>query len=158
MKRVFGLTVLLISTYVFELLFLYPGNIVDEISYYKPTSQISVTNTTIYNEDIDHYYKVLKQLKEADFESLDKSITRNGGNLIEDYSKSIDLLISEININLLFHNFTKFKESNNYDHCYYFTPTEGRILVFPSHLQHHVLKNKSKEDRISVSFNIKLRK
>ena len=113
MKRVFGLTVLLISTYVFELLFLYPGNIVDEISYYKPTSQISVTNTTIYNEDIDHYYKVLKQLKEADFESLDKSITRNDGNLIEDYSKSIDLLISEININLLFHNFTKFKESNN---------------------------------------------
>ena len=113
MKRVFGLTVLLISTYVFELLFLYPGNIVDEISYYKPTSQISVTNTTIYNEDIDHYYKVLKQLKEADFESLDKSITQNDGNLIEDYSKSIDLLISEININLLFHNFTKFKESNN---------------------------------------------
>ena len=113
MKRVFGLTVLLISTYVFELLFLYPGNIVDEISYYKPTSQISVTNTTIYNEDIDHYYKVLKQLKEADFESLDKSITRNDGNLIEDYSKSIEVLISEININLLFHNFTKFKESNN---------------------------------------------
>ena len=94
MKRVFVLTVLLISTYVFELLFLYPGNIVDEISYYKPRSQISVTNTTIYNEDIDHYYKVLKQLKEADFESLDKSINQNGENLIEDYSKSIDLLIS----------------------------------------------------------------
>ena len=71
MKRVFWLTVLLISTYVFELLFLYPGNIVDEVSYYKPTSQISVTNTTIYNKDIDHYYKIVKQLKEADFESLD---------------------------------------------------------------------------------------
>ena len=113
MKRVFGLTVLLISTYVFELLFLYPGNIVDEVSYYKPTSQISVTNTTIYNKDIDHYYKIVKQLKEADFDSLDKSITRNDGDLIEDYSKSIELLISEININLLFHNFTKFKESNN---------------------------------------------
>ena len=82
MKRVFWLTVLLISTYVFELLFLYPGNIVDEVSYYQPTSQISVTNTTIYNEDIDHYYKVLKQLKEADFESLDKSINQNGENLI----------------------------------------------------------------------------
>ena len=113
MKRVFALTVLLISTYVIELLFLYPGNIVDEISYYKPTSQISVTNTTIYNEDIIHYYKVVKQLKEADFESLEKSIAGNDRNLLEDYSKSIDLLISEININLLFHNFTKFKESNN---------------------------------------------
>ena len=113
MKRVLGLTVLLISTYIFELLFLYPGNVVDEISYYKPTSQISVTNTTIYNEDIIHYYKVVKQLKEADFESIEKSIARNDRNLLEDYSKSIDLLISEININLLFHNFTKFKESNN---------------------------------------------
>ena len=113
MKRVFVLTVLLISTYVFELLFLYPGNIVDEVSYYQPTSQISVTNTTIYNEDIDHYYKIVKQLKETDFDFLDKSITQNDGNLIEDYSKSIELLISEININLLFHNFTKFKESNN---------------------------------------------
>ena len=28
-------------------------------------------------------------------------------------SKSIELLISEININLLFHNFTKFRESNS---------------------------------------------
>ena len=89
MKRVFWLTVLLISTYVFELLFLYPGNIVDEVSYYEPTSQISVTNTTIYNKDIDHYYKIVKQLKEADFDSLDKSITRNDGDLIEDYSKSV---------------------------------------------------------------------
>ena len=97
MKRVFWLTVLLISTYVFELLFLYPGNIVDEVSYYEPTSQISVTNTTIYNKDIDHYYKIVKQLKEADFESLDKSITRNDGDLIEDFSKSTSALSLSIN-------------------------------------------------------------
>ena len=49
-----------------------------------------------------------------------------------------------------------FKNSNNYYHNYYFTPTEGRIIVFPSHLQHLVRKNKSNEDRISVSFNIRL--
>ena len=52
----------------------------------------------------------------------------------------------------------EFKKHNNYFHSYYFTPTEGRILVFPSHLQHEVLENKSNEDRISVSFNISLRK
>ena len=52
----------------------------------------------------------------------------------------------------------EFKNHNNYFHSYYFTPTEGRILVFPSHLQHEVLENKSNEDRISVSFNISLRK
>ena len=113
MKRVFGLTVLLISTYIFEFLFLYPGTIVDEINFYRPKNKVSVTNTTIYNEDIDHYYKVVKQLKEADFESLNNSITKNDSNLIESYSKSIDSIISEIKIDLLFYNFNKFKESNN---------------------------------------------
>ena len=39
---------------------------------------------------------------------------------------------------------------------YYFPPTEGRILIFPSSLEHEVEKNKSSEDRISYSFNIKL--
>ncbi len=113
MKRVLGLTVLLISTYIFEFLFLYPGTIVDEINFYRPKNKVSVTNTTIYNEDIDHYYKVVKQLKEADFESLNNSITKNDSNLIESYSKSIDSIISEIKIDLLFYNFNKFKESNN---------------------------------------------
>ena len=51
-----------------------------------------------------------------------------------------------------------FRDSNNYNHTYYFNPIEGRIIVFPSHLQHHVLHNKSTEDRISVSFNIRLSK
>ena len=50
----------------------------------------------------------------------------------------------------------EFKNSNNYFHTYYFLPIEGRMLVFPSHLQHEVLENKSNEDRISVSFNIDL--
>ena len=50
----------------------------------------------------------------------------------------------------------EFKNSNNYFHTYYFSPIGGRMLVFPSHLQHEVLENKSNEDRISVSFNIDL--
>ena len=49
-----------------------------------------------------------------------------------------------------------FKKNNNYFHSYYFPPTEGRIIVFPSHLEHFVDFNKSNEDRISVSFNIRL--
>ena len=47
-----------------------------------------------------------------------------------------------------------FKNQNNLYHSYYFNPTEGRILVFPAHLNHRVQENKSNEDRISVSFNI----
>ena len=49
-----------------------------------------------------------------------------------------------------------FKDKNNYHHNYFFPPIEGRMLIFPSHLQHEVKKNLSNEDRISVSFNIKL--
>jgi len=49
-----------------------------------------------------------------------------------------------------------FKKSNFIDDSYHCYPTEGRIIVFPSHLEHHVQENKSNEDRISVSFNIRL--
>ena len=49
-----------------------------------------------------------------------------------------------------------FKNQNNLFHSYQFDPTEGKILIFPAHLNHHVKENNSKEDRISVSFNIRL--
>ena len=49
-----------------------------------------------------------------------------------------------------------FKENNNYFHSFHFNPVAGRLLVFPSHLDHHVNFNESQEDRISVSFNIRL--
>jgi len=49
-----------------------------------------------------------------------------------------------------------FKNNNNYHHSYLFPPMEGRMLIFPSHLEHDVRENLSNEDRISVSFNIKL--
>ena len=32
----------------------------------------------------------------------------------------------------------------------------GRMIVFPSYLYHYVQENKSNQDRISVSFNIRL--
>ena len=51
-----------------------------------------------------------------------------------------------------------FKENNNYFHSFSFNPVAGRLLVFPSHLEHHVAFNESQEDRISVSFNIRLQK
>jgi len=50
----------------------------------------------------------------------------------------------------------KFKDVNKIHHTYFFPPVEGRVLIFPSHLDHNVRENKSKEDRISVSFNIRL--
>ncbi len=46
-------------------------------------------------------------------------------------------------------------DSNNYM-TYYFTPKEGNILIFSSNLLHEVKENKSNEDRISYSFNIRL--
>ena len=51
-----------------------------------------------------------------------------------------------------------FKENNNYFHSFSFNPIAGRLIVFPSHLEHHVDFNESQGDRISVSFNIRLQK
>ena len=47
------------------------------------------------------------------------------------------------------------KESKYY-HTYKYPPREGCILIFPAHLQHRLKKNESNEDRVSISFNIKL--
>jgi len=55
------------------------------------------------------------------------------------------------------HSYTEeFQKDTNYYHNYTFPAREGSILLFPSHIQHKVEENKSKEDRISVSFNLKL--
>ena len=72
--------------------------------------------------------------------------------------------------NLLFespHSFTSFSEINCYTDkfrkdtnsylTYSYEPTEGEIVIFPSFLSHSVLRNESDEDRISYSFNIKLK-
>lgn len=50
----------------------------------------------------------------------------------------------------------EFKYNSNSYMTYYFRPMEGRLLIFPSSLEHEVEKNKSSEDRISYSFNIRL--
>ena len=49
-----------------------------------------------------------------------------------------------------------FKNNYNYFHSFSFNPIAGRLIVFPSHLEHHVGFNESQEERISVSFNIRL--
>ncbi len=51
---------------------------------------------------------------------------------------------------------TDFNNKFNFHHTYFFPPIGGRILIFPAHLRHSVEENKSNEDRISVSFNIRL--
>jgi hypothetical protein len=37
---------------------------------------------------------------------------------------------------------------------YTFKPISGRMVLFPSHCYHEVELNKTKEDRIALSFNI----
>ena len=49
------------------------------------------------------------------------------------------------------------KSFNEYD-TYHFQSTEGIILIFPAHLMHEVRENKSREDRISLSFNLHINK
>ena len=42
------------------------------------------------------------------------------------------------------------------DSDYSYEAVEGGLMLFPAHLEHKVLENKSDEDRISVSFNLNL--
>jgi len=46
------------------------------------------------------------------------------------------------------------KKECNYDRTFEFTPQEGTLVTFPSHLQHLVEPNQSDEDRISIAFNL----
>ena len=50
----------------------------------------------------------------------------------------------------------EFKDQFFVHHAYWLPPLEGRMIIFPSHLQHEVEEIKSNEDRISVSFNVTL--
>ena len=50
-----------------------------------------------------------------------------------------------------------FKKQMYAYNSYYFNPTEGSMLLFPSSLFHHVTENKSRHDRISISFNLDIR-
>ena len=49
-----------------------------------------------------------------------------------------------------------FKNSTNCWQGYWMIPTEGTIIVFPSHLVHGVKPNKTRQDRISFSYNMLL--
>ena len=113
MKRVFILIVLLISTYVFEIVFLYPGNITDEAYYYRDTTQVSVTNTTIYKDDLQHYYKSIKTLEKTNFDNLNKKISNNQNIPIQNFNSSIENIINEMTINLTLHNFERFRLKND---------------------------------------------
>jgi len=42
----------------------------------------------------------------------------------------------------------------NYFPTYYFNPEEGAMILFPSDIRHRVEENTSKEDRISIAFNL----
>lgn len=46
------------------------------------------------------------------------------------------------------------KIQNDHIECYRYIPENGLMLLFPGYLNHGVQRNTTKEDRISISFNI----
>ena len=50
----------------------------------------------------------------------------------------------------------EFKQNTAFYPTYKFEPITGKMLTFPSSLRHEVTVNKSNEDRIAVSFNIRI--
>jgi uncharacterized protein (TIGR02466 family) len=47
-----------------------------------------------------------------------------------------------------------FKIKKNYVTQIAFTPSAGKIVLFPAHLYHYVEPNESDDDRISIAFNL----
>ena len=81
---------------------------------------------------------------------------QNSGDIVFDSPKTFDPFL-QLAKNREIDSYTDdFKNKFNIYSDYDFPPTEGRILIFPSYLEHQVRENKSNKDRISVSFNIKL--
>ena len=78
-------------------------------------------------------------------------IPKNSGDIVFVSPKDFESFIE------IFSYKDEFKKLTNNYHIYNFSPKEGSILIFPSHLQHRVDENKSNEDRISISFNIKIK-
>ena len=48
------------------------------------------------------------------------------------------------------------KDKTKCSHSLWFPPEEGITVIFPSNIIHRVLTNKTKEDRISISWNMKI--
>jgi hypothetical protein len=71
------------------------------------------------------------------------------GNIIFEHPNSFNSFVENLAYS------TKFKLENNTDHLYSCIPVEGKIMIFPSYLNHEVSINESDEDRISYAFNIK---
>jgi len=53
------------------------------------------------------------------------------------------------------HSFGSLEETSHTYVTYTYPPKENRLFLFPSWLPHHVRENKTKNDRISISFNFK---
>ena len=81
---------------------------------------------------------------------------QNSGDIVFDSPRTFDPFLQSAKNGEIDSYTDDFKDKGNIHLDYYFPPTEGRILIFPSYLEHQVKENKSNEDRISVSFNIKL--
>ena len=81
---------------------------------------------------------------------------QNSGDIVFDNPRTFDPFLQSAKMGEIDSYTDDFKDKNKIYPDYYFPPTEGRILIFPSYLEHQVRENKSNEDRISVAFNIKL--
>ena len=81
---------------------------------------------------------------------------QNSGNIVFHNPRTFDPFLQSAKKREIDSYTDDFKNKFNIYSDYDFPPTEGRILIFPSYLEHQVRENKSNEDRISVSFNIRL--
>ena len=126
--------------------------IIDSLSGFQPMSKrvsMFVEGWTNINRPGD--YNIKHVHPEADFSGvLWIKVQENCGNILFETPNFFEKY-QEL------HSYTdEFALKTNSYMTYFFYPKEGKILIFPSSLSHQVEENKSDEDRISYSFNIKL--
>jgi uncharacterized protein (TIGR02466 family) len=132
------------SFYEFEEYIL--SHILQSLSYYKCNFNLSnmwinINKKGDYNDAHDHPNSILSGVFWA-------KIPENCGRLVFNSPNGFaeNTLLNSIDENI--------KQEHNYSSTFVFTPNEGTLILFPSHLQHFVEPNKSDEDRISIAFNL----
>ena len=114
--------------------------------FYMNSLWFMVNSKGGYNHKHQHFHKTDCALSGVFWIKVPK----NSGNIIfynpEEYC---NYQVNESYSNII-------KNIFNQKSSYSISPQEGKVLLFPSHLDHSVDKNCSDEDRISISFNINI--
>jgi uncharacterized protein (TIGR02466 family) len=114
-----------------------------DYSFYLSNLWINISQTSAFNRPHIHSDSILSGVYYVDCNADSGSIVFLHPSIAQ------KILINESTVD----SFTKFSASTNF-----VTPGIGRLVLFPSWLEHYVEPNLSTDERISIAFNISIGK